>query len=258
MARLTRNFALLLGSLLILRAAHLSAQPNSAAIAAFNKYAALVESRLARQHSSPTHFVLLPDDPAVLRRLRSGEFLIEKIPTRPAPDALLHDWSVTAFVPNSTVADFEHLLQNFSAYPNIFAPAIVSSTVLSQTPTDTLLRLRTREHHVITVVLDTTVDVTFASPDPAHGYSISRSTRVDEITPPGDTCFLYRLNTYWSYEQRDGGLYLQLESVSLTRDIPRGLAWIVNPYLDSIPRDSLILTLNSARNALRKPLATNH
>jgi hypothetical protein len=255
----THKLALLVGALLLLRAPRLFAEASPVALAAFNTYARTVESRLARQHQSLENFLTLPTDPAELTRLRSGQLLIEKITTPTTPDALLHHWRATAFVPNATAVDFERLLQNFSAYPHNFAPQIVSTTVLSHTPTDTIVRLRTRQHHVITVVLDTTVDVTFATLDPTHGYSISRSTRVDEISPAGDNGFLYRLNTYWTYEQRDGGLYLQIESLSLTRSIPRGLAWAVQPYLESIPRESLVFTLTSARNALSAPpLTTNH
>lgn len=249
MNHLAHRPTLLFAALLILRAPRLFAQPSPSTVAAFNTYAATVESRLAQQHRSPDTFLAL--DPATRTRLRSGELLIEKITTPTTSDALLHDWRATAFVPNAEVPGFEHLLQSFSAYPHNFAPQIVSSTVLSRTPTDTVVRLRTRQHHIITVVLDTTCDVTFASLDPTHGYSISRSTRVDQIAPSGDDGFLYRLNTYWSYEQRDGGLYLQIESLSLTRSIPHGLAWAIQPYLESIPRESLVFTLTSARNALR-------
>jgi len=64
--------------------------------------------------------------------------------------------------------------------------------------------------------------------------------------------FLYRLNTYWSYEERDGGLYLQVEAVSLTRSVPRGLGWAIGPYVESVPRESLEFTLRSAVNALRR------
>lgn len=251
--RLIRRLTFALGALLILRAPHLFAQPSATSIAAFNSYAAQVETRLARQHNSPNNFLALPADRT---QLLSGELLIEQLTPPTTTDALLHHWRATAFVPNATPADFERLLRNFTSYPQNFAPQIVSSTVLNHTPTDTLLRLRTRQHHVITVVLDTTCDVTFASLDATHGYSISRSTRIDEISPAGDNGFLYRLNTYWSWEQRDNGLYLQVESLSLTRAIPRGLAWAVQPYLESVPRESLVFTLTSARNALIS--RTNH
>jgi hypothetical protein len=60
------------------------------------------------------------------------------------------------------------------------------------------------------------------------------------------------MNTYWSYEERDGGLYMQVESISLTRSIPHGLGWVVRPFVESVPRESLEFTLRSACNALRR------
>jgi len=280
MKRTPRRLAILFTAVLLFRSPRLFAQPSPSAVAFFNTYVATVESRLSQQHRTPDRFLAL--DPGTRTRLRSGELLIENLtPASQPSDALLHHWRATAFVPNTTAAAFEHLLRDFTAYPHNFAPEILATTVLTQTgvpsersvfagvetPTHTLLRLRTRQHHVITVVLDTTCDVTFATLDATHGYSISRSTRIDEITPTGAAAtdkqaqgFLYRLNTYWSWEQRDNGLYLQLESLSLTRAIPHGLAWAVRPYLESIPRDSLIFTLTSARNTLRNnpsPLTPN-
>jgi hypothetical protein len=63
---------------------------------------------------------------------------------------------------------------------------------------------------------------------------------------------MWRLNTYWSYEERDGGLYMQIESVSLTRSIPSGLGWALGPFVESVPRESLEFTLQAASRALRK------
>ncbi len=68
------------------------------------------------------------------------------------------------------------------------------------------------------------------------------------MSPSEEHGFLWRLNTYWSYEERDGGLYMQIESVSLTRSIPNGLAWIIRPFVESIPRESLEFTLRAACN----------
>jgi galactose mutarotase-like enzyme len=111
--------------------------------------------------------------------------------------------------------------------------------------------------------MDTTYDVTFAELDRQHGYSFSRSTRISEIDAAGTSSeralnageghgFLWRLNSYWSYAEQDGGLYMQIESVSLTRNIPRGLGWVVRPFVQSVPRESLEFTLRSTANALRK------
>jgi hypothetical protein len=125
------------------------------------------------------------------------------------------------------------------------------------------VQMRVRQRHVITVVLDTTYDITFGQLDGRHGYSISQSKRIAEVDAAGTSAertlnaneehgFLWLLNTYWSYEERDGGLYLQIEAISLTSSIPLGLGWAIRPYVESIPRESLEFTLRSVCNALRK------
>ena len=123
--------------------------------------------------------------------------------------------------------------------------------------------MRVRQRHVITVVMDTTYDISYGRLDAQHGFSISRSTQINEIDSLGTAServlnaneehgFLWRLNTYWSYEERDSGLYMQIESVSLTRSIPTGLGWAVRPFVESVPRESLEFTLRSTCNALRR------
>jgi hypothetical protein len=120
--------------------------------------------------------------------------------------------------------------------------------------------MRVRQRHVITVLMDTAYDITSGHLDARHGYSISQSTRISELDPKTSRTlsadeehgFLWRLNTYWSYEERDGGLYLQIESVSLSRAIPTGLGWAIGPYVESIPRESLDFTLRSAVSAIQK------
>ena len=72
------------------------------------------------------------------------------------------------------------------------------------------------------------------------------------LNPGEEHGFLWRMNTYWSYEERDGGLYIEIESVSLSRSIPVGLGWAIGPFIESVPRDSLEFTLEATRNALLK------
>jgi hypothetical protein len=181
----------------------------------------------------------------------------------PLPGALLHDWRGMAFVAGARAADFERLLRNISAYPERYAPQVLQAKLLMQQGDHLQAIMRVRQKHVLTIVLDTTYDITFGRLDAQHGYSLSRSTRISEIDSPGspeehalsnedEHGFLWRLNTYWTYEERDGGLYLQIESVSLTRSVPTGLNWVVQPFIEKIPRESLEFTLRSTCNALRR------
>ena len=264
-----RKMSIICGLLLLMDAPRLlMGQPTSAAVFAFNSYSKAIESRLAQQHRSPNTFLALPSsDPEGMKmRLRVGEFHIEKL--TPSADAnfsgaLLHHWRGTAFAPGAKAADFERLVRDFNSYPRRFSPQVIQAKVLTEGADRMQAWMRVRQKHVITVVMDTTYDITFGQLDVQHGYSISKSTQIAEIEAAGtgaertlsaneDYGFLWRLNTYWSYAERDGGLYLQIEAISLTRSIPRGVGWAVQPYVESIPRESLEFTLRSACNALRK------
>lgn len=243
------------------------AEPPAGAVAAFNSYVGVVESHLADQHrSTGTILSSSASDPQMKARLRSGEFIIEQLTTANnsgLPGAMLHDWRGTAFAPGAKAADFERLMRNYSEYPRYFSPQVVQAKVLSQKEDGAQVLMRIRQKHVITVVMDTSYDITYGRLDSQRGYSISRSMQITEISSPGtaeeramtaqeEHGFMWRMNTYWTYEERDGGLYMQIESVTLTRSIPTGLAWIIRPFVESIPRESLEFTLRSACAAVRK------
>lgn len=248
-------------SLAFIRAASLFAGPTPAADVAFNDYVRQVEQRLATQHQTASTFLAMAQDDKRVR-LRAGEMIVERLTPAPEiPDAMLHDWRGTAFAPGATVADFERVMRDLGEYPKTFAPEVLHGQVLESLGDRMRVRMRVRQHHVITVVMDTDYDVRFGRLDARHGDCISASTRVAEIDSPGtarehelrpeeEHGFLWRLNSYWSYEERDGGLYMQIEAVSLTRAVPRGLGWAVGPYVDSIPRESLEFTLQAMRRAL--------
>jgi hypothetical protein len=248
-----------------------AAEPAAAAVAGFNTYMAALESRIDRQHQAQSGFVAsVLSDKDNLAKLKRGEPVIEKLTPAGGPElagAMLHHWRGTAFVPGAKVADFERLMEDFAGYPKNFAPQILQSKVLGRRndggrpSIETVMRVK--QHHVITVVMDLAYDVEFARLDAQHGYSISRSTRITEIADAGTKSehamsgtqehgFLWRLDSYWSYEERDGGLYMQIESVSLTRSIPAGLGWALGPFVESVPRESLEFTLQAASAALRK------
>jgi hypothetical protein len=238
----------------------LLAQPPAGATAAFDSYVLAVESRLTSQHLSVNGFL------AEGMPLRPGSVSIDRLSSHhdsELPGALLHHWRGTAFATAAHIADFEHLLKDFSSYPQTFAPQVLRTRTANNHLGGAEVSMRVRQKHVISVVLESTYDVTFGRLDARHGFSTSRSTRISEIDSPGTPAeraltpseehgFLWRLNTYWSYEERDGGLYLQIETVSLTRSIPLGLGWAIRPYVVSIPRESLEFTLRAATTALQK------
>jgi hypothetical protein len=236
--------------------------PTPAAVAGYNDYVGHVEARLAGQHKSAEGF-LAPVDEA---RVKNGDVVLEHLTPAPSKElagALLQDWRGTAFVPGAKGADFERVMRNFTAFPQIYSPEVLSTSVPLKDGNHYHVAMRVRQQHIITVVMDMTYDQTFGRLDAQHGYSLSRTIKVAEIDAPGtskeralsvdeDHGYLWRLNNYWSYEERDGGLYIQVESVSLSKAVPKGLGWAIGPFVNSVPRESLEFTLRATRDALKK------
>ena len=124
--------------------------------------------------------------------------------------------------------------------------------------------MRLLKKKVITVVLDMEHEVHYFAVDKTRWRSRSRTTKVAESgarweaqrereTAGTGQGFLWQLYTYWRFEERDGGTWVECEAVSLTRDVPTGLGWVVNPIIQDLPKESLINTLRQTRAAIGKP-----
>ncbi|HEV2620367.1 MAG TPA: hypothetical protein VGU23_10570 [Acidobacteriaceae bacterium] len=262
-----RNISFASGLLLASAPSLIAAGPMPVAVSAFNAYSDAVETRLKQQHRSQAGFLASASAGSrPEQRLHQGESVLEQLTPSGGislPGALLHHWRGTAFVRGATAEQLEKLLEDFGGYPQRFAPQVLEARVLAGTGDHVQVSMRVSQRHVVTVVMDSTYEVSFGRLDRQHGYSRSASTKIAEIDSPGtrnehvltaeqEHGFLWRQNTYWSYEEQDGGLYMQIESISLTRSIPTGLGWAVRPFVESVPRDSLEFTLRSVCNALHK------
>ena len=264
--RLMRNGSI---ATFLLIAAHCTAAGlPRAADRAFQRYVTAVEQRLAAQHTSPSAYLATLDrEPdsriAMERRLRSSGPVIGSIDTgMPALDgALLHHWRAAAFVPRATAADMLALLRDYCRLPAHYAPEIVSSRVLVDNGRTALLAIRLRQRRVFPIVLDAEYQAEAKLTGADRGYSLSRSTHIWQIDAPGtpnerrrapgqEDGFLWRLNSYWSFLRKPDGLFIECEAISLTRDIPRGLGWLIAPMVRDLPRQELQFTMDATRNAL--------
>jgi len=268
---MTRKLTLLLCLLAMATAAVVAADLTPATSAAFDRYARLTEQRINAEVGGSTAFLWIDSLPKnraeVLPGLRQGGVIIERLQTRegskeiPVPDGLIHHWVGTVFVPNVGVKEAVALMQDYDRHSNYFAPAIARSKLLERDGNRFRVALRFHVKKIIAVTMDTDNEAEFFHPAADRAHSRIRSTRVSEIgdagTPqekpkaPGDeNGFMWNLNTYWRFLERDGGTYIQCESITLTRDVPFALAWIIRPIVTQMPKESLTFTLAKARAAL--------
>jgi hypothetical protein len=247
-----------------------SAELQPRTVAAFDRYVQVTEQRM----KDDPQFLSIDGLPAsqqraVLEALRRGELVIDRLTTRQSgkeidiPDGMVHHWIGVVFVPGATVNKALSLLQDYDHHAQIYAPAVAASKLLSRDGNNFRVYLRFLMKKVITVVVNTENDARFTRDAPNRASSRIYSTRIAEVDAPGtpserekpvgnDGGYLWRLYSYWRVLERDGGTYVQCESISLTRDIPLGFAWLVRPFVTSIPRESLEFTLTTTRNVLGK------
>jgi hypothetical protein len=206
-------------------------------------------------------------------QLRNGQLVIERRETLdsgkpiPTPGGMIHHWVGTVFVPGVTLAQTLSFMQDYDHKVEYFKPDIVRSKILRHEGDDYFVLLRFYKKKIITTVIDTDQEVHYHLVDSTHAYSRSRTTRVQEVENAGrsdekleaeghDRGFMWRMNTYWRFEEKNGGTYVECQAISLTRDIPTGWGWMVGSFVTSVPRESLTFTLTTARAALLQRTVT--
>jgi hypothetical protein len=196
--------------------------------------------------------------------LRGGETRVEAADAArrvSAPGAMIQDWVGTTFLPGATIADVQSVMRNYAEYKNYYRPKVIDSRELAHSGDEYDVLLRLYEKHILTVVLNTRYHVRYEMPDSKHLIVASRSTHIGEVKDPGkstaeevapgsDSGFLWRLNSYWRFEAADGGVYARCEAISLSRDVPAGLGWMLKGFLESFPKESMVNTLRGTRAAV--------
>jgi putative flippase GtrA len=244
-------------------------------VAAFDRYVQQTEARMASEVRAGGAF-LYPDslaDPqrsSAYQRLRQGEILIEKLATSKdgksmsVPAGLVHHWVGIIFVPGASLEKTLALTQDYDNREVIYRPDVIRSKLLWRSGDKFKIFMRFYKKGFSTVVLNTEFQIQYFRVDADRVWSSSYSTHIGEVADPShpdgpelppdqEHGYLWRLYTYWRFEQKDGGVYVQCEAVSLTRGIPFGLNWLFGPLVKSIPRDSLNRMLGQTRAAITAP-----
>ena len=250
----------------------LAADLEPATVSAFNRYAHLTQDAFDVANKNLSQFMSIDRLPPERRKssyaqLRQGQVVIERLETLdagkpvPVPGGIIHHWIGTVFIPGATLSQVLAFEEDYNHQQEHFSPSVVRSRLLSHKGDDYIVEIRFREKKVIAVVLDTVHQAHYDQIDATHAWSRSWTTQIQQVDHPGEASetlepeghdggFLWRMNTYWRFEQKDGGTYVESQSVSLTRDIPTGLGWLIGPYVTSVPRESLEFMLARTREAI--------
>ena len=247
-------------------------------IAAYQRYLQITEANVDAELARGEPYLWVDSLPAPRRaadyaELRKGNLVIERLETLDhgktisIPAGLVHHWIGTVFIPGATLAQTLDFMEDYNHKQDYFRPDIQRSKILRRDGDDFLVNLRFYKKKVITTVIDTDHQVHYHLVDSAHAWSRSHTTRIQEVENSGDPTerlepqghdrgFLWSMDTYWRFQEKDGGTYVECQSLSLTRDIPTGLGWMVGPFVTSVPRESLTFTLVTVRTAELRQIAS--
>jgi len=230
---------------------------------AFESYVHSAEARMDGQIRSGA-FLWTDGLPERRQLVAAGQVVVQPASSKETvgvPGGLIHDWIGAVFAPGTTLDKTLALVEDYNNHKNIYKPEVIDSRLLSREGNDYKIYLRLLKKKVLTVVLNTYHDVHYVHLDQTRWYSRSYSTRITEVDnagkpdehelPPGEGHgFLWNLDSFWKFQERDGGVYIECEAISLTRAVPTGLGWLIQPIIRDLPRESLSNTLRETRDAL--------
>jgi hypothetical protein len=233
-------------------------------VEAFDAYIHEAETEMEQTLQGSGPFLWCDSNSERAQQVRGGKVVAQfwsgRGPVK-VPHGLIHDWIAAAFIPDTTAEDALALMQDYDNHKNIYKPEVIDSKLISRHDNDFQIHLRLLKRKIITVVLDTEHEVHYRPLDRTRWVCRSYTTRIQEVenagsheerVSPPDTGygFLWRLYSYWRLQERDGGVVVECRAISLTRNVPFGLGWAIEPVIQKLPRESLINTLEATRQAL--------
>ena len=242
---------------------------------AYERYVALTDARNAAEVREGGPFLWVDTLPQARREetynaLKRGDVVIERLETRDNGDAitcpggLIHHWVGALWIPGASLSQTLALVQAYNQHVKVYSPLELRSQILDHHGDDFKVLIRYLRKKVISVVLDTVLRIDYHTLDATHAWSHARIESVREIKdhdtpheyalPEGnDGGYLWGMTSYWRFVEREGGTFVESESISLTTRVPVGLGWLVEPFIKSVPRESLREFLNATRKGVLQP-----
>lgn len=241
---------------------------------AFDQYVAAAETRIKRDENHPNDFLYIeslpkPDYEAAMADLKQGGIRVQRVITHDAkgnpievPNGMIHHWVGDVFIPGKSVTSALDVLRDYNNFTNIYKPEVIRSRLVKRDDEDDYqVYMRLQKQSIVTVTLDTWYHIHFTPMGKNSGYSRSVSTRIQQVDDAGtpneqlepvgnDSGYLWRIISYWRYQQRDNGVLVEWESIALSRDIPFLVAWFAKPLVRKIAREAVTDMLTATRKAV--------
>jgi hypothetical protein len=266
MRRANRS-AVLAVNLAVFASTMAAADLKSSTLDAWQHYIDAARVRMQARLEPGAQFLWADQDPERAARIKEGGIEVEPLIGRgwkSVPGGLIHDWIGATFIPNASLNDLFGVLEDYDHYKDVYKPVVIDSQLEQRANgTDRFSMRWLHKVLFVTAAIDTQNESHTYRVGDCRAYTLSQTTDVREIenygqpdqrelAPDKGNGFIWRLYSINRYEERDGGLYVEVEAMALTRDIPFSLRFLVKPVVMKLSRDSLDTSLEQTRNAVHE------
>jgi hypothetical protein len=248
---------------------------KSDTIAAWDDYLQTANAKLHDQARPGGGFLWTFEDPGRADKVRRGEIVIAPASgqnPRRVPGGLIHHWVGAMFVPDVKLDEILQVTRDYDHFTEFYRPSVTESKTLARNGLeDDFSMVLMNKGFFLKKALDADYHSKTVRVDDHRSYTITRTTRVQEVEeygrpgqhriPEGQgEGYIWRLYSIARLEnepQSDGGVYVEFEAFALSREIPAAVRIIADPIVRRVSRNSLLISLEQTRTAVRARAVTS-
>jgi len=240
---------------------------------AWGEYLATANARMIdRTHGG---FLWIDEPDERLWRVRAGEIVVAPMRTKmpiTVPHGLVHHWIGALFLRGAHLDEVIARLREYDRYGEFYAPAVKNVQVIERDSNPH----RARDRFTVTLANESlfskrALESEYASQytplDSHRSYLLCQSVRVQEwseygtakqhkLHPGEGSGYLWEIATISRFQERDSGVYLEMEAIALSRDVPLQLRFLVDPIIRRIAASTLTASLQETQKAVEMRVET--
>jgi len=243
-----------------------SAELSPETLQAWQQYAQSADATMQLRLRPGRKFLWIDETPTRALILKSGRILVEPSQGRGSilvPKGMIHHWIGAAFVPNAKLDDVLAVVRDYERYGEYYRPPVIGAKLIEKSIERTRYSVQTLKK---VMFVTSAMEVGYESrlvrlPEGRRCYITTRSTRIQDIqnygqpdqkalAPDHGNGYVWRLASIERYEEREGGVYLEVEAMGLSRQSPAGLRLVVKSVAAKLSRDSMVASLEQTRAAV--------
>jgi hypothetical protein len=233
-------------------------------VRAWDDYVRTVNLATEERTTGHSPFLWVDESPDLVRRVRGGEVLVAGYDLQKVSHGLIHHWIGAMFLPNVTLDDVMCVVDDYDHYADYYRPIVMKSKVFEQTDEHEKATLTMMQKALgVTAAVEADEEIHTVKLDANRIYSSRSSVRVQEIANYGRSDerllpegqgpgYVWRTVGITRLEQRDGGVYVEMEAIVLSRGIPAEFLWLIKPLTEKLPRNIMFDMLNDTGAAVRR------